>query len=81
MAKSQPSPPKRRCLRTRAGSQRAAPTIISMTPTTCMNAAGPMGSSRAAKGLTYPGQFVSRIVNLSAPATMGTIPRAMRSAQ
>jgi hypothetical protein len=50
------------------------PTAISMIPTTCMNVWGETGSRLAIQGLRYFGQSVSRLRNLSSPASSGTSP-------
>ena len=43
------------------------------------NAAGLTGSKRSNVGLMYCVQFVSKLKNLSAPATIGTTPKTTRS--
>src|SRR4051812_26589365 len=55
-----------------------SPATISMTPTTYMNCCGVAGSACANKGATYFGQWVSRLKNLSRPASSGTRPKLIR---
>ncbi len=57
------------------------PTTISTIPTIPMKTAGLTGSRRTARGDRYCVQSVSRFVNLSSPATIGTRPNTSRSAQ
>jgi hypothetical protein len=59
----------------RAGRMRTIiPAMISITPTTIINACGETGSSRVIAGCRYFSQWVSKSVNLSSPATIGTSP-------
>src|SRR3954465_10058211 len=50
------------------------PATISMTPTMYMKVRPLNGSILANAGAMYFSQLTSRLVNLSSPATMGTIP-------
>src|SRR5690606_9245446 len=49
------------------------PAIISTTPTAIIKAEAEKGTKLARDGSRYCSQWVSRLVNLSAPATIGTI--------
>src|SRR5439155_12555024 len=55
------------------------PATISMPPTICMNTSAEKGNIEAMEGFKYRSQFVSRSANLSAPATIGTIPKVILS--
>src|SRR5436309_3254126 len=55
------------------------PAIISITPAICINTWTEKGSIEARPGCKYMSQLVSKSVNLSNPATMGTIPKVNRS--
>src|SRR5512138_1843068 len=52
-----------------------------MTPTAIMKVPGLTGRSRTARGARYVFQSTSRFVNLSRPATIGTMPNTSRIAQ
>src|SRR5690349_2347432 len=54
------------------------PAAISTSPTSRMKVRPSTGSLRSTSGLRYCSQSVSRLVNLSAPATMGTNPYPSR---
>src|SRR3954467_7553622 len=56
-----------------------SPATISMTPTTYMNCWGVAGSACANSGATYFGHWVSRLKNLSRPASNGTSPKLIRN--
>src|SRR5438309_9222770 len=56
------------------------PAAISTMPTRCMNVDGEKGIIRVKNGLRYWVQVARRLVNLSRPATMGTMPKASRKA-
>src|SRR5207253_4613238 len=53
------------------------PATISMMPTMIMNVRPLNGSMLAKNGAIYFSQCTSRLVNLSSPATMGTIPNTI----
>src|SRR5207249_4838584 len=76
IAASQPAtnaPPRRGRRRT------SSPTPISVTPTSRMKVRPSTGSRRSTLGLKYRSQSTSRLVNLSAPATIGTRPYPIRN--
>src|SRR5207245_8790447 len=56
---------------------RPRPATISMMPTMIMNVRPLNGSMLAKNGAIYFSQCTSRLVNLSSPATMGTIPNTI----
>src|SRR6476659_9283695 len=57
----------------------ANPATISMMPTMYMKCCGDIGSACANPGATYFGHWVSRLKNLSRPASSGTSPKLIRS--
>src|SRR5436309_6085420 len=64
---------------TRARRSTRSPAAISTRPTRRMNVRPSTGRRRSTSGLRYLSQSTKRLVNLSAPATMGTSPYPIRN--
>src|SRR5437899_7818824 len=64
---------------TRGRRRTSSPAPISITPTSRMKVGPSTGNRRSTLGLKYRSQSTSRLVNLSAPATIGTRPYPIRN--